>query len=311
MTLRGTPTNYITVGRRRGAYWRGAARLILVFLLVAVAAMGTGSAVLSGQFSSGVNLVEVYTSVTEARGEPVTRLTQGDFELRENGDLQVISNFAAGEFPLSVGIAVDRSFSMSGSRLALAKSAARVFLGELRPQDEAMIVAIGSEVQVVAPLSTSRAAQLDALTRLDAFGTTGLHDAVVRAIDNVQPARGRRALVLLSDGDDRYSHATSTEALDRARRSDVIVYPVALGASRPPLFAELATLTGGRSFHARDPETLTATLRAIARELRQQYLLGYTPSQPLVAGSNEWRSISVTVKRPGLQVRARDGYLVK
>jgi Ca-activated chloride channel family protein len=280
-------------------------------LIAALAAGVAGSAVPSGQFSSGANLVEVYASVTQARGEPVTGLTQADFELRENGDLQVISNFQAGEFSLSVAIAIDRSFSMTGARLALAKSAARAFLGELRPRDEAMIVAIGSEVEVVAPLSTNRTAQLDALTRLDAFGTTGLHDAVIHAIDNVQPARGRRSLVLLSDGDDRYSHATPAEVLDRARRSDVMVYPVALGASRPPLFAELATLTGGRSFHAHDPETLTATLRAIARELRQQYLLGYTPSKPLVAGSNEWRSISVAVKRPGVQVRARDGYWVK
>jgi Ca-activated chloride channel family protein len=117
--------------------------------------------------------------------------------------------------------------------------------------------------------------------------------------------------VLLSDGDDRYSQATPAETLDRARQSDVMVYPVALGASRPPLFAELATLTGGRSFHARDPEKLNATMRAIARELRQQYLLGYTPSRPLVAGSQEWRAITVTVKRPGVLVRARDGYWVK
>ena len=84
-----------------------------------------------------------------------------------------------------------------------------------------------------------------------------------------------------------------------------------VGANRPPLFAELATVSGGRSSQARDAASLTATLRAIARELRQQYLLGYTPSRPLVPGSQEWRSITVVVKRPGMQVRARDGYLVK
>jgi Ca-activated chloride channel family protein len=89
------------------------------------------------------------------------------------------------------------------------------------------------------------------------------------------------------------------------------VYPVAIGQSRAPLFAELATVTGGRSFHARDGAALEDTLRAIARELRQQYLLGYTPTRSPVPGSNEWRSISVTVKRPDVHVRARDGYLVK
>jgi Ca-activated chloride channel family protein len=278
--------------------------------LVALAAIW-GAGLSARQFSSGVNLVEVYASVTNERGEAVRGLTQGDFELRENGEVQVISNFAAGEFPLSIAVALDRSFSMSGARLGLAKSAARAFLGELRPTDESMVLAIGSEVEVVAPLSADRARQFTALDRLDPFGTTGLHDAIIRAIDEVQVAKGRRALVLLSDGDDRYSRSTAADALDRARRADVMVFPVALGATRPPLFAELATLTGGRSFHTRDPAQLTETLRAIARELREQYLLGYTPSRTLAAGSNGWRSITVTVKRPGTQVRARDGYLVK
>jgi von Willebrand factor type A domain. len=263
------------------------------------------------QFSSGVNLVEVYASVTDSRGESVTGLTQADFELREDGELQVKINFAAGEFPLSVALTIDRSFSMAGTRLALAKSAARVFLGELRPQDESMVLAVGSDVQTVMPLSANRAAQLDAVNRIDAFGTTGLHDAIIRGIDSVQPAKGRRALVLLSDGSDRYSQASAEAALDRARRSDVMIYAVALGATRPPLFAELATLTGGRSFHARDAATVTETVRAIAREVHQQYLLGLFRSRPLLAGSNEWRSITVTVKRRDVQVRARDGYLVK
>jgi Ca-activated chloride channel family protein len=267
------------------------------------------SGVNPSQFSSGVNLVEVYASVTNERGEAVTGLAQGDFELRENGEVQAIANFAAGEFPLSVAVGLDRSFSMSGPRLPLAKSAARAFLEELRPQDESMVLAIGSEVEVVAPLSADRARQFQALARLDPFGTTGLHDAIIRAIDEVQVAKGRRALVLLSDGDDRYSRSSASDALDRARRADVMVFPVALGSTRPPLFAELATLTGGRSFHTRDPAKLSETLRAIARELREQYLLGYAPSRPLVAGRNEWRSIAVTVKRPGAQVRARDGYL--
>lgn len=273
--------------------------------------LAVGGADGRAQFTSGVNLVEVYASVTGGRGEPQAGLTVDDFELRENGERQQISNFAAGEFPLSVAVALDRSFSMSGARLGLAKAAARAFLGELRPQDESMVVAVGSEIEVLSPLSANRSAQYDALTRLEPFGTTGLHDAIIQTIDDVQPARGRRALVLLSDGDDRYSKATAAEALERARRSDVMIFPVALGPGRPPLFAELATISGGRSYHARDAASLTDTLRVIARELRQQYLLGYTPSRPLIAGSDEWRSITVTVKRPGMQVRARDGYVGK
>jgi Ca-activated chloride channel homolog len=263
------------------------------------------------QFVSGVNVVEVYASVTDARGDPVTGLSRADFELVENGQPQTISTFTQGQFPLSAAIAIDRSFSMAGARLDQAKAAARVFLDELRPGDEAMVVAIGSEVEIAAPLSTDRREQIQAVARIDAFGTTGLHDAIIRAIDAVQPARGRRALVLLSDGTDRYSSATAAEALERARRADVMIYPVALGKARPPLFAELSSITGGRSFHAADPKTLPDTLRRIARELRQQYLLGYSPTRPIVPGSAEWRSITVRVTRPDVQVRARDGYLVK
>jgi len=265
----------------------------------------------AAQFASGVNLVEVYASVTDGRGEPIRGLDRDDFEVREDGALQQVSNFQAGDFPLALAVAIDRSFSMAGQRLEMAKAGARALLGELRPQDEAMVIAVGSEIESASPLSTNRAGQLEAVSRLDAFGTTGLHDAIIRAIDAIQPARGRRALVLLSDGNDRYSRASAAEALERARQADVMIYPIALGSTRPPLFAELATLTGGRSYHVRDPNRLPETLRTIARELREQYLLGYTPRTPLVAGSNDWRSITVTVRVPGAQVRARDGYLVK
>jgi Ca-activated chloride channel homolog len=297
---RGDSVDCITLaGRSRG----------LIALAVALATISAET--LAGQFTSGVNLVEVYASVTDSAGAPIAGLTQQEFELRENGDPQQITTFAEGQFPLAAALAIDRSFSMTGTRLSLARSAAHAFLGELRPEDQSMILAVGSEVEVVAPLSTNRIAQRSAIDHLDAFGTTGLHDAIIRAIEEVQPAKGRRALVLLSDGNDRYSHATAADALERARRSDVMIFPVALGNNRPPLFAELATVTGGRSFHARDGVALADTLRTIARELRQQYLLGYTPTRTPVAGSQEWRSIHVTVRRAGAQVRARDGYLVR
>jgi Ca-activated chloride channel homolog len=263
------------------------------------------------QFVSNVNLVEVYASVTDERGEPVTGLQKDDFIVKEDNERQTVTTFAEGDFPLTAVVGLDRSFSMAGQRLGLAKSAARVFLGELRQEDESAVLAIGSQVEAIAPLSTDRRAQFDALSGLDAFGTTGLYDAIIRAVDLTQPGKGRRALILLSDGNDRYSTATAADTLDRARRSDVMIYPIALGSSPSTLFAELATLTGGRSFHLRDPKQLNDTLRAIARELRQQYLLGYTPSRAIVSGSGGWRSISVMVNRPRVRVRARDGYMVR
>ena len=276
-----------------------------------MAAAASLAGAVAPQFTSGVNAVEIYASVTDANGEPVTGLTQADFIVRENGEEQQISAFAAGEFPLAVALAIDRSFSMGGERLALAKSGARVFLGELEPEDKSMLIAVGSQVEIVAPLSADRPAQFEAISRLDAFGTTGLYDSIITAIDAIQQATGRRALVLLSDGADRYSTATADEAIRHARQTDVLVYPIALGGARPPVFAELATLTGGRSFYLREPKALTDTLRGIARELRHQYLLGYSPARPIVGGRNEWRAIEVRVSRPGVRVRARDGYLVR
>jgi Ca-activated chloride channel family protein len=260
------------------------------------------------QFTSGVNVVEVYAAVVDRNGSPVTGLTHDDFIVLEDGQPQTVSTFIEGEFPLSVAIALDRSFSMT-SRLNDERTAARTFLEGLRPVDEAMIVAIGSDVEIASPLGIDRRAQLDAIDRLQPWGTTGLHDAIIQSIDAIQTAKGRRALLLTSDGNDRFSNASAAEALERARRSDVMVYPITLGKTRPALFAELATLTGGRSFQPKDMKQLDETVRTIAGELRHQYLLGYTPSRPIVPGEEQWRSITVRVSRQEAVVRARDGYL--
>jgi len=269
------------------------------------------------QFASGVNVVEVYAAVVDQAGNPVTGLTRADFTVLEDGAPQSLSAFAEADFPLAVTVAIDRSFSMAprrgrGSPPALGTAAAaRTFVGDLRPQDQAMVIAIGSEVETIAPLSTDRAAQLQAIAGLAPWGTTGLHDAIIASIDAIQAAKGRRAMVLLSDGNDRYSNASASDALTRARQSDVMIYPVAFGAAQPPLFAQLATLTGGRSFHPRDPAQVDTAMHAIAAELHHQYLLGYSPSRPIVSGANEWRSIVVRVNRPTVTVRARDGYVAK
>jgi len=262
------------------------------------------------QFTSGVNAVEVYAAVVDREGRPVTGLTRGDFTVLEDGQPQTVSTFTEGDFPLSVAVGVDRSFSMT-DRLPLERSAARVFLQALGSKDESMVVAIGTEIEISAPLSTDRQGQFRAVDRLQPWGTTGLHDAIIQSIDAIQTAKGRRALILMSDGTDRYSKATAAEALERARRADVMIYPIALGRTRPSLFAELASLTGGRSFQPKDPRHLNETVQTIADELHHQYLLGYTPSRPIVAGEEQWRSITVNVNRPGSSVRARDGYMTR
>ena len=260
-----------------------------------------------GQFAAGVNLVEVYATVTDSRGEPVTGLAAAEFVVREDGVQQNVTTFAAGEFALAVAIGVDRSFSVSRERLRAATSAARAFVAGLGPADQVMVLAIGSETEVLAPMSADHGAAIAGLERLEPWGTTPLYDATVAALDAAQPFAGRRALILLSDGDDRYSRTTATEAVEHARRKDVLIYPIALGRTRPPVFAELATVSGGRSFQASDEAALRATLSTIARELRFQYLLGYVPAKSS-ENRDEWRSIQVSVKSPNVRVRARDGY---
>lgn len=249
----------------------------------------------------------MYTTVTDSDGRPVKDLRAEEFTLLEDGVPQQITTFVGGDFPAAVALAIDRSFSMKGTPLTMARTAARVFVASLKPDDRVMLISISGDVDVLAPLSTDRAPLLGALAQLDPWSTTSLNDAIIRSLDLLEGETGRRAIVLLSDGVDRYSAASDSDVLDRARRSDVMVYPIAIGRDRPAFFPELASLSGGRSFHLRDARELQTTLQTIAADLGAQYLLGYAPARPLTEGE-AWRSITVNVNRPGVTVRARSGY---
>lgn len=261
-------------------------------------------------FSSQTQLVEVYATVTDDKGELVTGLRRNDFEVYENNQRQDVQQFAFGEFPLTVALGVDRSWSMAGQPLELAKQASKSFLNQLKAGDRSMVVAISSSADVIAPLSADRVTQARAISALDPWSTTALRDAIMSSLDRLEPEPGRQALVLFSDGNDRYSRSTEGEVIARARRSNALIYPITIGKQRPAFLAELAVLTGGRSFLLKDATELERTLATIARELRYQYLLGYAPSDPIKKGSHEWRSIRVALagNHPGLRVRARDGY---
>ena len=261
------------------------------------------------QFSSQVQLVEVYATVTDPAGRPAIDLRREDFEVYEDGRRQELTAFVAGEFPLTVVLGVDRSASMAGERLDLAKRASQAFLQSLRPGDRTMVMAISSDAEVVAPLTMDREQQIREVARLVPWSTTALHDAIITALDRLEGEPGRQALVMFSDGADRYSHATVAQVVERARRGQTMIYPIGIGRERPPLLAELAVVTGGRSYLLRDARSLERALTGIARELRYQYLLGYTPSSPVVPGQTGWRSIRASVRKSGFRVRARDGYL--
>jgi Ca-activated chloride channel family protein len=273
------------------------------------AAGATAGAAAGQQFSTRTDLVEVYATVTDKEGRLVTDLTPQDFVVREEGQPQEVSTFAAGDQAVSLALAIDRSWSMAGEPLAAARLAGRGLLLELGDQDRVMLVAIGSDVEVPAPLTNDRAAVDTALQALDAWGSTALHDAVVTAFDAIEPAPGRRALILVSDGLERNSTRSADEVFRRVRASDVLAYPVVLDRKVPAVLEQLAATTGGRAQRVRRLRDLPATLRRIASELRHQYLLGYQPVAPPRPG--EYRHLTVQVRRPGHLVRARAGYLAR
>jgi len=181
------------------------------------------------QFSARVSHVEVYATVTDRGGAPLRALPRDAFTVEEDGLPQTVTLFAAGEFPLALAVAVDRSFSVSAEQLQRAVSAARSLVSLLKADDRAMLIAIGSQTEVLSQLSGDHDQTLAALGSLDRWGTTPLYDAVATGIDAIQPATGRRALVLFSDGVDRGSRTHESDLLAYARRKDVLVYPIATG----------------------------------------------------------------------------------
>jgi Ca-activated chloride channel family protein len=290
---------------------RIAASLLILALTSATSGAGQAAAPTQPQFSTRVTQVEVYATVTDKNGRAVKDLGAEDFTVVEDGVRQQVTTFLGGDFPAAVALAIDRSFSMQGTPLTTAKTAGRVFVASLKPADRIMLISISGDVEVLAPLSTDRAPLLDALVELDPWSTTSLNDALIKSLDLLEDEHGRRAIVVLSDGVDRYSTASDNDVLNRARRSDVMMYPIAIGRERPTLFPEVAALTGGRSFHLRNVKELQPTLQAVAEDLGAQYLLGYAPAIPPRPGGDDWRAITVHVNRPGVTVRARSGYLAR
>ena len=192
-----------------------------------VAAHAGGAA--SQEFVTRTELVEVYATVTDAKGRFVTDLARDEFVVLEDGVPQTVTTFADGEQPVSIALAVDRSWSMADGRLAAAQRGGRELLLELGDQDRTMLVAIGSDVEVAVALTNNRLAVDTALQGLDPWGSTALRDAVVTAFDAIEPAPGRRALVLVSDGLERNSRLSAEDVLARAgeRRAGVSTGPAA------------------------------------------------------------------------------------
>jgi VWFA-related protein len=266
-----------------------------------------GGLTAGAQFTARTDLVEVYASVADAAGRPVDSLTKERFRVRDNGVERPIAAFAAGSLPLTVAVVVDRSFSMRGPRLASARAGALRLLETLRPDDRVDVLAMGSEIETVAAADASREAAREAVRDLTPWGTSPIVDAIRAASAAVHGRPGRRAIVLFTDGEDRDDETSRRDALEAVRRSDALVYAVAVGKRDPTLLEEFASASGGRVIRASDDRASVQASAAIAADLQHQYLLGVPPAD----GPPGWHVLSVTVDVPQAVLRARQGYVLE
>ncbi len=258
-----------------------------------------------------VRTVELYSTVSDRGGRLVKGLTQEDFQALEQGRPQKITKFELVEnLSLVIGIAIDTSGSMSSS-LAEAQEAGRTFLEQVvRSRDRCYVVAFSGKPTLAMPPTTDLGGCLSALDGLLAVGWTALHDALVTSLYYTREMEGQRALVLLSDGDDTASSIAFDDALEYARRSGVVIYPIGLNVGGLELgihrkLGQLAQETGGRVFFIDRAEDLAGVYQQIEEELRSRYLIAYASDRP---EGREYREVEVKVKKGGLKARTIRGY---
>lgn len=259
-----------------------------------------------------VSLTELYVTVQDSSGHLVPGLGAPDFALYEDGRPQKISRFEAiTNIPITVGILLDVSGSMTTS-LGEARQAAADFLEKIvTPRDQCFAVAFADQPRLVMPRTSEPRAVEDALGELHAEGSTALYDALVEALYYFRGSRGRKALVLLSDGDDTSSQTGFREALEFARRSGVAIYTIGLrvgrisGAGIRGRLEQLAEDTGGQTFFVSKAAELAGVYTEIDRELRSQYLVAFASDRPAATG---YRKIEVKVQGGKLKARTARGY---
>ncbi len=259
-----------------------------------------------------VNLVELFTSVTDRSGRLIRGLTVQDFEVFEDGRRQKIGKFDLVEdLPLTIGFTIDTSGSMVAS-LPEAQRAAIGFLENiLTRRDRAFAVSFSDRPVLLIPPTDDISAVEAVLKNLRSVGWTTLHDAVVTSLYYFRGVRGRRALILLSDGDDTASNIAFRDALEYARRSGVAIFCVGVNVGAFKLgihkkLTQLAQETGGRAFFISQASELEGVYREIEEELRSQYLVAYTSDRSSAEGG--FRVVDVKVKGGKLKARTIRGY---
>ena len=261
---------------------------------------------------AGVEVVSVPVLVFDKAGRFVPDLKKEDIQIFEDGVLQEITYLgtSTGEdrIPLSITLTLDTSGSMQPS-IAFLKEAATYFTGKLDPADQALVVQFNESVKSSSEF-TDDADRLDSfINGLQVWGGTALYDAVMYSLDRLRDRPGRKALVLLSDGDDSgASSASKSQVTAMAKSLEVSIYSVGIqGFDTPKGFLkDLAEDTGGAYYFPSKVAELIQAFEAISKDLKNNYLVAYSPRR---GADNTYRKIEVKVARPEVTVRVRPGYM--
>ncbi|HKV04275.1 MAG TPA: VWA domain-containing protein [Candidatus Acidoferrales bacterium] len=275
-------------------------------------------------------VVNVFTTVRDHHNGIVTDLTKSDFKIYEDGVEQKVAYFSKEvDMPISLGILIDTSGSMSHILRAEQDAASRFVEQVMRKKDEAMVMSFDLDVNLLADFTEDpreldrgiRRATINAAGPMVTPGTvpqntpmgTNLYDAIYLAChDELGPEAGRKAIVLLTDAEDNGSKMTERDAIEAAQRADAVVHfilitdPELSEGYGPGVAARIAQQTGGRVINVRNEKSLEKAFDQISEELRSQYVLGYYPSN--LARDGTFRKIKVEVTRPDLKILARKGY---
>jgi Ca-activated chloride channel homolog len=270
------------------------------------------------KISVSSDLVVVPVSVTDSKGVFVSGLSKTQFRVYEAGELQNVTLFSEEDAPVTAGILVDHSRSM-GPKLPEVTTAVATFAHSSNPEDEMFVVDFSDNVSVELPDGkpfTSDAHILErAVSAVSARGQTALYDAIAEGLRHLQlGTREKKALIILSDGGDNASRQKFSDVLTMARQAHAVIYSIGLVGSseeeNPHALERLCRETGGIAFFPRPGQNSSESAEAIARDLREQYTLGYTPEKQ--RSGDSFRKIAVKVDAPGrgrLHVRTRKGYL--
>ncbi len=262
------------------------------------------------QFSeiSRVNRVVLWISVTDRDGTLQTTLDREDFRVFEDDSEQRIIEFYPEDRPITLALLLDTSGSMQGS-MEQVHEAAAAFVGTLRENDRAMIIDFDDSVFLIQDLTSDHDALRTSIESTEPFGATAIYDAMHAAYLRIGRMEGRKAIILLTDGQDSASRLGFKRLLEEAKAYDTQVYAIGLAGSEGvdrDVLRKFAEFTGGRAFFVKKASELAGVYERIAQELRTQYYMTY--SSPNETWDGRWIKVRVESQRDDFRVRARRGY---